>query len=84
MNAPEYLVARFLQTVKEMRDSQRDYFRTRDKMVLRDCKVSERKVDEQIRQLAPYYPTAVPMAGLSDVIVTDDPAAGEQLQLPLL
>ena len=84
MNAPEYLVARFLQAVKEMRDSQRDYFRTRDKMVLRDCKVSERKVDEQIRQLALYYPTAVAMAGLSEVIVTEDPAAGEQLQLPLL
>lgn len=84
MNAPGHLVSRFLRTVKEMRDSQRDYFRTRDKNVLRVCKVSERAVDEQLRQLAPYYPTVVPMSKLSDMIVTDDPEPGIQLQMPLL
>ena len=44
-----------------MRDDQREYFRTRDKLVLRDCKVAERKVDEMVAELAPFYPTAVPM-----------------------
>ena len=61
MNAPEGSVAKFLRLVKEMRDDQREYFRTRDKLVLRDCKVAERKVDEMVAELAPFYPTAVPM-----------------------
>ena len=61
MNAPESTVAKFLQAVKEMRDSQRGYFRTRDAYLLRECKVAERKVDDMVRQLAPFYPTSVPM-----------------------
>lgn len=62
MNAPESTVAKFVQTVKEMRDSQKEYFRTRDGHVLRECKVAERKVDELVERLAPYYPIAVPMS----------------------
>ena len=62
MNAPEGMVSKFLRMVKEMRDGQREYFRTRDQLVLRDCKVAERKVDEMVQKLAPFYPTAVPMA----------------------
>lgn len=61
MNAPEHLFSKFLQSVKEMRDFQREYFKTRDRLALRDCKVAERKVDELIVKLAPFYPVAVPM-----------------------
>ncbi len=61
MNAPECVVAKFLRLVKEMRDNQRSYFATRDRNVLRDCKVAERRVDELVAKLAPFYPTAVPV-----------------------
>ena len=41
----------FVQLVVAMRISQAAYFRTRDHIVLRTCKVLERKVDAEIERL---------------------------------
>ena len=38
----------FVKKVKQMREMQQKYFRTRDSSVLRDCKQLERQVDIEI------------------------------------
>lgn len=40
----------FIELVREMRDAQKEYFRTRDKNVLQRSKELERKVDTYISQ----------------------------------
>lgn len=46
MNARE-----FFYLVANMRQTQNEYFRTRDPMVLRACKAIEREVDEEIARV---------------------------------
>lgn len=41
----------FIELVRQMRDAQREYFRTRDKGILESSKRLERKVDEKVRNL---------------------------------
>lgn len=41
---------KFIQAVKEMRKLQIEYFRTRDKVVLRKCKAVENMVDEFLQK----------------------------------
>lgn len=38
----------FFYLVSNMRQAQRDYFKTRDQVILRTCKVLEKQVDEEI------------------------------------
>lgn len=40
----------FIQAVKEMRKLQDEYFRTRDKEVLRKCKSVEKQVDKLLQK----------------------------------
>ena len=41
----------FIELVREMRNAQREYFKTRDKKVLQRSKELERKVDSFLEQL---------------------------------
>lgn len=41
----------FFYLVSQMRQSQRDYFKTRDQMTLRRCRALEGDVDEEIRRV---------------------------------
>lgn len=41
----------FIELVKKMRDAQKEYFRTRDKVVLAESKKLEKQVDNRINEL---------------------------------
>ena len=43
----------FIKTVQEMRNAQKEYFRTRDKAILAKSKELERKVDNMLSALMP-------------------------------
>lgn len=43
----------FVKTVQEMRNAQKEYFKTRDKAILAKSKELERKVDNMLSNLAP-------------------------------
>lgn len=46
----------FVKTVQEMRNYQKEYFKTRDKATLAKSKELERKVDNMLSNLAPNMP----------------------------
>ncbi len=46
----------FIKTVQEMRNAQKEYFKTRDKATLAKSKELERKVDNMLSHLAPNMP----------------------------
>lgn len=43
-------------TVKDMRDLQKDYFKTRDPIVLQKCKAIESKVDNMVKAVLNHEP----------------------------
>ena len=45
------LIGKFIKTVKELREKQTKYFRTRSPFLLTDCKNLEKKVDTMIEQI---------------------------------
>lgn len=46
----------FFYKVKDMRDAQKEYFKTRDRVSLAKSKELERKVDNMLSNLAPNKP----------------------------
>nr|DAG16995.1 MAG TPA: red chlorophyll catabolite reductase [Caudoviricetes sp.] len=46
----------FIKTVQEMRKCQKEYFKTRDKVILAKSKELERKVDNMLSNLASNMP----------------------------
>ena len=46
----------FVKTVQEMRNAQKEYFKTRDKAILAKSKELERKVDNMLSNLVPNMP----------------------------
>ena len=47
-NSEDMKAREFFYLVSNMRQAQKDYFRTRDQAILRTCKVLEKQVDEEI------------------------------------
>lgn len=46
----------FVKTVQEMKNAQKEYFKTKDKAILAKSKELERKVDNMLSNLAPNMP----------------------------
>ena len=56
----------FFYCVANMRDLQRQYFETRDKMVFRACRAAENEVDREIRRVKAIVNDDDKAAGMSD------------------
>ncbi len=50
------MVEEFIKKVQEMRNAQKEYFKTRDRVSLAKSKEPERKVDNMLSNLAPNKP----------------------------
>ena len=50
------MIEEFIRTVQEMRNAQKEYFKTRDRVSLAKSKEQERKVDNMLSNLAPNKP----------------------------
>lgn len=50
------MVEEFIKKVQEMRNAQKEYFKTRDRVSLAKSKELERKVDNMLSNLAPNKP----------------------------
>lgn len=50
------MIEEFIKTIQEMRDAQKEYFKTRDRVSLAKSKELERKVDNMLSNLAPNKP----------------------------
>jgi hypothetical protein len=50
------MIEEFIKTIQEMRNAQKEYFKTRDRVSLAKSKELERKVDNMLSNLAPNKP----------------------------
>ena len=50
------MIEEFNKTIQEMRNAQKEYFKTRDRVSLAKSKELERKVDNMLSNLAPNKP----------------------------
>lgn len=50
------MIEEFIKTIQEMRNAQKEYFKTRDRVSLAKSKELEREVDNMLSNLAPNKP----------------------------
>ena len=50
------MIEEFIKTIQEMRNAQKEYFKTRDRVSLAKSNELERKVDNMLSNLAPNKP----------------------------
>lgn len=50
----------FVKLVRRLRDNQKEFFKTRDRLVLRRAKELEKRVDAETRNIMRFYSTAMP------------------------